>query len=51
MRYLIGSQMGWVAVPVIILAGAAYIWVMDRLVGRKSEITAAAETSAVKKVA
>lgn len=51
MRYLIGSQMAWVAVPFIALIGAAYVWVADRLLGEKAEVAMPAETSSVKKVA
>jgi hypothetical protein len=51
MRYLIGSQMGLFAVPFIVLVGIAYVWVMDRLLGQKSEIVKRTETPSVTKAA
>lgn len=36
MRYMIGGEMGWIAVPVIFLVGVAYVWVAERLLSRKS---------------
>jgi hypothetical protein len=35
MRYMIGSQIGWAALPVLIAASVCYMWVAERLVGRK----------------
>jgi hypothetical protein len=35
MRYMIGSQMTWAIVPALILVGAAYVWVVSRLLSRK----------------
>jgi hypothetical protein len=43
MRYLIGSGMGLATVPFILLVGVAYVWVMERLLGSKVEITKPAE--------
>ncbi len=37
MRYMIGSQIGWLALPGIVLIGAAYVWVADRILSRKPE--------------
>ena len=51
MRYLVGSQMGLFAVPFIVLVGVAYVWVMERLLGRKSDVVKLTETPSVKKVA
>jgi hypothetical protein len=51
MRYLIGSQMGLFAVPFVALVGIAYVWMMERLLGRKSEIVKQTETPSIKKVA
>jgi uncharacterized membrane protein len=51
MRYLVGSQMGLFAVPFVVLVGVAYVWVMERLLGRKSEIVKQTETPSVKKAA
>jgi hypothetical protein len=51
MRYLVGSQMGLLAVPFIVLVGVAYAWVMERLLGRKSEIVRQTESPSLKKVA
>ena len=51
MRYLIGSQMGLFAVPFIVLAGVAYVWVIERLLGRKSEVASQAESTSVQKAA
>ena len=39
MRYMIGSQLGWAAVPFILLVGVAYVWVADRLLGRSTKTT------------
>lgn len=36
MRYMIGGEMGWIAVPVIFIVGAAYVWVADRLLSKKA---------------
>ena len=51
MRYMIGSQMGLAAVPILILGFVAYAWVMERLLAKKSDAAKPAETSSVKKVA
>jgi hypothetical protein len=51
MRYLIGSQMVLVAVPFIVLVGVAYVWVMERLLGRESEVAVPDEQSSVEKAA
>ena len=51
MRYLVGSQMGLLAVPFVVLVGVAYVWVMERLLGRKSESVTQTDTSNVRKVA
>lgn len=45
MRYLIGSQMGLYAVPIIFLGFAAFVWVAERLLGEKPAITKSAETT------
>ena len=51
MRYLIGSQMGLFAVPIIFLGGAAYVWVMERVLGRKAQVEEQAETKSETKAA
>jgi hypothetical protein len=51
MRYLVGSQMGLFAVPFVVLVGVAYVWVTERLLGRKSEIAKQTETPSVRKAA
>jgi hypothetical protein len=51
MRYLVGSQMGLFAVPFVVLVGVAYVWVMERLLGRKSEIVKQTETPSAEKAA
>jgi hypothetical protein len=51
MRYLIGSQMGLFAVPFIVLIGVAYVWAMERVLGRKSDIVEKTETPSVTKAA
>jgi hypothetical protein len=38
MRYFIGMQMGWAAVPFIVLIGVAYMWLADRVLSRKAEV-------------
>ena len=37
MHYMIGSEMGWAAVPFIFLVGALYVWVADMLVNRSAK--------------
>lgn len=37
MRYFIGSELGWIAVPFLFVVGAAYVWVMDRLLRNKAD--------------
>jgi hypothetical protein len=43
MRYLIGSQMSLLAVPFIFVVGAAYVWVMERVLGKKPAMTTTLE--------
>jgi hypothetical protein len=51
MRYLIGSQMGLYAVPIIFVVGAAYVWVMERLLGKKAQADKPAEITSESKAA
>lgn len=51
MRYMIGSEMGWVAVPFILLVGFAYVWVAGRLFSRSSKTTLVERESEVAKAA
>jgi hypothetical protein len=51
MRYMIGSQLGWIAVPVIFLVGTAYVWVADRLLVRKAQTGTREHTPSVRKAA
>jgi hypothetical protein len=51
MRYLIGGQMGWLAVPFVALVGVAYVWVMERLLGETAKVVRREETPSVKKAA
>jgi hypothetical protein len=39
MRFFIESEMGWAAVPFIVLIGVAYMWLADRLLTRKASAT------------
>jgi hypothetical protein len=51
MGHMIGSQAGWIAVPAIILVGAAYVWVVDRLLNRKPQTSAREHAPSVRKAA
>jgi hypothetical protein len=51
MRYLIESQMGWATVPFIVAIGAAYLWAMDRLLGRTAKVQTLEQTATVRKAA
>jgi hypothetical protein len=51
MRYLIGSELGWVAVPFIFLVGVAYIWVVDRMLGAKAGVRPQEEAPSATKAA
>jgi hypothetical protein len=51
MRYLIDSQMGWTAVPFIALIGVAYMWLADRLLGRKVKVATSEDVPSVAKAA
>jgi hypothetical protein len=51
MRYLIDSQMGWATVPFIVAIGAAYLWVADRLLGRKTTVETHVETPSITRAA
>jgi hypothetical protein len=50
MRYMIGSELGWVSVPFILLIGAAYVWVAGRL-GRKVDVRTSEQAPSVRKAA
>jgi hypothetical protein len=51
MRYLIGGQMDWIAVPAIILVGAAYAWVVSRVLSPKTMTGIGEQTASVDKAA
>lgn len=51
MRYFIGMQMGWAAVPVIVLFGVAYLWLADRLLNRKAKVATRHDVPSVAKAA
>lgn len=51
MRYAIGSQLGWIVVPAIILVGAAYVWVVGRLLSRKPQTDTREQAPGVRKAA
>ena len=51
MRYFIDSQMGWAAVPFIVLIGVAYMWLADRLLDRKAKVTTHVDVASVAKAA
>lgn len=51
MRYLIGSQLAWGVVPALIVVGAAYVWVVDRLLSRKPKARTLEHTPSVEKAA
>ena len=47
MRYLIGSQLGWIAFPAIVVVGAVYLWVVDRLLSRQPMTSTREQTPSV----
>jgi len=51
MRYMIGSELGWVAVPFIFLVGVAYVWVADRLLSRSTKTTMVEHKARISKAA
>ena len=51
MRYLIETQMGWVAVPFVALIGVAYMWLMDSLLRRNVKVERREQASSVAKAA
>ena len=51
MRYFIGMQMGWAAVPFIALIGVAYMFVVDRLITRKTTVVTRKDVPSVAKAA
>jgi hypothetical protein len=51
MRYFIGMQMGWAAVPFIALIAVAYMWLADRLLGRKTSVATREDAPSVAKAA
>jgi len=51
MHGLIGSQMGWIAVPAIFVVGAAYVFIVDRLLNRSTRVQAADKTTRETKAA
>ena len=51
MRYFIESQIGWAAVPFIVLIGVAYMWLADSLLNRKAEVAIRHDVPSVAKAA
>ena len=51
MRYLIGSQIAWGVVPALIVVGAPYVWVVDRLLNRKPAVGTREHAPSVQKAA
>jgi hypothetical protein len=51
MRYFNGSELGWIAVPAIILVGAAYMWVVNRLLTKRVGAATREQESTVRKAA
>ena len=51
MRYLIGSQIAWGIVPALIVVGAAYVWVVSRLLSRKPVARTSETAPSVEKAA
>jgi hypothetical protein len=51
MRYFIGMQMGWAAVPVIALIGVAYMWLADSLLNRKAKVAIRTDVPSIAKAA
>ena len=51
MHYMIGSQMGLIAVPFIFVVGAAYLWIVDRLLNRHATIAVEVEAPRIAKAA
>ncbi len=51
MRYMIGGQIAWAVVPALILVGAAYVWVVSRLLSWKTEPEVREDMTSVKKAA
>lgn len=49
MRVIINPAMGYLALPFIVLAGAAYLWIVSRVLGRRT--IRHEEPSVVRKVA
>jgi hypothetical protein len=45
MHGLIGSEMGWIAVPFIFVVGVAYVWIVDRLLSRSAGARTAEQTT------
>jgi hypothetical protein len=51
MRYFNGSELGWIAVPAITLVGAAYMWVVNRLLSKRAVTGTREQDSSVRKAA
>jgi len=51
MRYMIGSDMGWLALPFLAVVFVAYAWVADRLVGRSAKTTMVEREAKISKAA
>lgn len=51
MRYMIGSQIAWGIVPALIVVGAAYAWVVGRVLNRKPQTATRESAPSVEKAA
>jgi hypothetical protein len=51
MHNMISGQTAWVIVPALILVGAAYLWVVSRLLSRKTEREVREDRTSVRKAA
>ena len=51
MRYFIGMQMGWAAIPFIVLIGVVYVWLADSLLGRKAKVATREDVPSIAKAA
>ena len=51
MHGLIGTEMGWLAVPAVFVVGAAYVFIVDRLLNRSTRTRTTEQTTTDSKVA
>ncbi|MFI5282665.1 MAG: hypothetical protein ACHQ0J_05990 [Candidatus Dormibacterales bacterium] len=51
MHGLIGTEMGWLAVPAVFVVGAAYVFIVDRLLNRSTRVQIADKSTQETKAA